>query len=350
MIGTTFKLGFDGSSVARGLGGLSRTLGRVGGQIGIGMARQVGARMTDTLGRVLMAVPDALMETADWSGGLVDMAAQTGVAVDKLVVLEEALRLSGASANDTSRIISTLAKNLREAQTDGGPAAEALRKLGMSWGDFADLPVDQVFENIMRRLAELGPAFKDTETVVADLFGAKLGFKLIRFARDFDGSMKQAANNVTGLSGAMTTAAPRIDQFFDGLGRFESLKRSLASMALDEGMRLFGGPGGADRFFDGLNVEALRPKMTEIFNMLGRNLEVVLTQDLGQSLSDMFKNLGRSLAEGFKESFSVKDLLPKFSNPFSKSTAAAGDTSGLLREANQLLAQIRDKTGTAIWS
>lgn len=374
MIGTTFKLGFDGTSVSRGLGNISSVVGRVGRQIGIGMAREVGTRMTDTLGRILSAVPESLAETMDWSGQLQDMSTQTGVSVKNLVELQEALRLSGAEGADTSRMISTLAANLSEAAKNGGPAADALRKLGLNAQEIAGMNIDQAFYTIGQRIAELtkttrtpieftylfgpkvGTQIVETsdkiaglESSMADLFGARMGYKLIRFFKDFNGSMGQARNNVGDLASAMDGGlAARIDDMGDALGRWQTLKRSLGTMALDEVGR-FGGGGGINRIFDSLDAEKFRPKIQELMSMLGRNLEVLLSQDLGKSFGDIFRNLGKSFGEGIKDSLKidVKSLMPSLMGFGSGGKTAKAESDPALQKTNTLLSDIRREVGTA---
>lgn len=347
MIGTTFKLGFDGTSVSRGLGRVTGMLSKGMNAIGRGGLERVGHGVTDLMGRIVMAVPEALKSTADWAGNMTDMSMQTGVSIEKLVLMEEKLRLAGASASDTSRIISNLANNLHTAATDGGPATDALNKLGLKARDFVGIPIDEAFEKIGRTVADLGPEFAGLDSIMADIFGAKMGYKLIRFFKDFDGSTRQAENNVGKLGGSLNNGlAADLDKFSDAMGRFENFKRSLASMALGEMFRVTGGAGGVDSLFDSLDPEKLRPKIQELMSMLGRNTEVFLSQDLSKSLGEVFKNLGRSIGEGFKESFNPKSFLPKWMGGDSASTGGApgGDTASLLKDSNQLLKEIRDKS------
>lgn len=347
MIGTTLKLGFDGTSVARGLSKVGGLFGRFSRQVGIGVARQMGAQVTDLMGRIITAAPMAMKETADWAGNMTDMSAQTGVSVEKLVLMEEALRLAGASARDTSMMISRLNDSLYEARTEGGAAKEALNKLGFMATDFRDVKVDKAFEMIGQRVAELGPEFKGTESIMSDLFGARMGFKLIRFFRDFDGGMKQAENNVGKLASAMNRQAPDLDQWSDALGRIENFKRSLSSIVLDEIFRITGGAGGVDRIFNFLDPEKVRPQIQQLVNMIGRNMEVLFSQDLTTSLGDFMTNLGRKFGEGIRESISPKAFLPPlFGFGKDKSTSMA-DPIGELKRHTSILSDIRREVGVA---
>lgn len=305
-IGTTVKIGFDASQVKAGFGALrSMFSGAMRGfrQVGIGAARQVGAQVTDLLGRLVMAIPQGIKETADWAGNLTDMSAQTGVAVSKLVLMEEALRLAGASAADTSRMISTLSDNLHEAMTEAGPAREALNKIGLFAPDIAGLTVDQAFEKIGRQVANLPADFKGLEGIMADLFGARMGYKLIRFFKDFEGGMRQANNNVGDFARRLDSTAGGYDQMSDALGRFEMRWRETMSVILDEITNMFG-TDWVDQMFDFLAPEKIRAGLA----MLKQGFA-----DLGEWISSggyktIFQDLGRAIGEGVLES--MKGVLP----------------------------------------
>lgn len=371
MIGTTLKLGFDGTSVARGLSSVGKLVGNFGRQIAIGGARQIGARMTDTLGRALSYIPDMLGNTLDWAGEVNDMANQTGIAAERFIQLQEALRLSGAEGADTSRMISMMAKNIQEAAANGGPAAEALQKIGLRAQDLKNLNVDEMFYTIGRRIAELNKttvtpftmwnndanaftehtvetteSLENMESIMSDIFGGKMGFKLIRFFKDFDGSMAQARRNVGGLASAMSGGMlGRMDDFGDALGRWETLKRSLSTIALDEFFRFSGGAGGVNAMFDKWDPEKLRGPIQDFTSMIGRNLEVVLTQGLGASLGDVMRNLGKSFGEGIRDAIQidVKSFLPKWLGGGSGQTTQASDPA--LKQTNNLLSDIRREVG-----
>lgn len=376
MIGTTFKLGFDGSSVSKGLGTVTRQLGRFGKEVGIGMARQVGARVTDLMGRIVTAIPESLKETTDWAGNIMDMANATGTSVEKLVLLEEQFRLSGVAAADSAAMMSKMAANIQDAANNGGPAADALAKIGLNAQELKGMALDKQFEAIGNALAALngttkttvkftdpfGPKFgeqiienthrlENMESITADIFGGKMGYKLLRLFNDYGASVAQAKNNVGDLATALNQGgAAAIDTWGDALGRFETFKRSLGTIAIGEIMRATGGAGGVDRMFNFLNPEKIRPQIESLVSTLGRNLEVLLSQDLTTSLGDFMKNLGREFGKGIRDSFSIKDLLG-FSAAAPVSGAPSGEAegglSGLLRETNTILGTIKERVGIA---
>jgi hypothetical protein len=304
-IGTTLKVSFDASPVKAGMKAINSLFtGTMRGmrQVGIGAARQVGAGMTDMMGRVLTAIPDSMNEMMDWVGGLYDMSNQTKVGVAELVVLEEALRLSGAEANDTSRILSTLAKNLFDARSEAGPARDALHKLGLIGGDFRDLSLSQSFELLGKTVANLPADFEGLEGIMADLFGARMGYKLIRFFSDFNGGMEEARSNVGTVAERVAKSTDAIERLGDDLGRWQMVKREAALNISDALTAAVGNDWGKTL------METLKLDTTTLTNTIRA---VLNPGHMGDTLdfTSKFKELGRIFAEGFTEGISAGSVL-----------------------------------------
>lgn len=344
MIGTTFKLGFDGTSVSRGLGRITSTIGRGLGRIGIGALERAGHRVTDLMGRLVMAIPDTIKETADWAGGLTDMATATGMSVKDLVILEEKFRLAGVSAKESGAVMSRFALNLQTAATEGGAAAEALRELGFNGQSFVDVPLDEAFKQI----AQWIPTAKNAEKIMGDLFGQKLGYQQLKLFRDWDAVTAQAINNVGKLAEAMDKGqAASLDRWADSLGRFENFKRSLATIALDEWFKLSGGAGMTDKFFDEFDPESLRPKIAAMMETVKS-----MFSDPSKFFGDAFRNLGKSIGDGIKDSLrgsiSVKDLF--FSKPKEGGKTTDSETANELKKQTALLRRISTQENVATFA
>jgi hypothetical protein len=334
MIGSTVKLGFDATAVQKGLGGLGGIFGRIGRQIGIGGLRQVGAQVTDLMGRIILAVPQAGREMLDWAGNMTDMSAQTGVAIQELLVMEEALRNTGASAADTSRIMSVFKDNLFEASQGADAQKEALNKLGFSAQDFRGVKLDQSFYAIGKRVAELGPDFEGLEGIMADLFGARMGYKMIRFFRDFEGSMAIARKNVSSFNNVSDDTFTNFDNISDIMGRWTMTRRSLLAGFL-EGVLGEAGIEKAGQSLDSIfdKVNGMSDKMREFGKVLRTSIEYVAQTGVGNVFSDMFKGLGKSIGEGIaesiRESISPKGFIQSM-NPF-----APNKSDPLLKESQK---------------
>jgi hypothetical protein len=186
---------------------------------------------------------------------------------------------------------------------------------------------------------------------MADLFGARMGYKLIRFFRDFEMHSLLAEKNIGKFADFMGgSGALKIDKFGEGMERITTLRRQMTSIFMDELLR---GPGGSDfsnSIFDALDPEKLRPKIQALVSSLGRNLEVLMGGSLeGASFGDIFKNIGKQFGEGFKESLNMNPLIPIFGKGLfggdNKSTSQVFDPEN--KRHTSLLERIEQNVGRA---
>jgi hypothetical protein len=230
MIGTTVKVGFDATSVRSGLAGIGKQFGSFGRQVGIGMARQVGARATDMIGRIIGAVPEATSELLDYAGRMNDLSAQTKESVKDLMVLEEAMRLGGAG-EDASRMIYNLQKNLQSAGKEAGPIQDAFNELtGQLAGkarQMAGMPVTEQIQEIFSYARNSGKSVGELNDLLGQLFGGKMNMKMMRLLENFDETLLQAGRNVGGFADDLNKTASALDDIGDELGRFTMLRREL---------------------------------------------------------------------------------------------------------------------------
>lgn len=345
-IGTTVKVGFDASAVRAGMSGLNGLFsGAMRGmrQVGIGAARQIGAGMTDMLGRVLMAIPEGIKETMDWAGNMNDMSKQTGLAVSKLILLEEALRNSGAEVPDTSRMISTFAENLGKAMREAGPANDAIHKLNLMVTEFKGMAIDEAFEKVGNAASNMSWGVGELESVMGDLFGARMGMKQMRFFKDIQGNMAEAEKNVGAFARRMDVSAPIYDQMSDNLGRFKMRWRETMAIIIDQAVGMFG-KDFIDKMFDFLDPEKIRQSLVFL-------REEIAGLFKGDGISGIFKSLGKQIGEGIKESigdsFSFKGLIPPWMGGGSPSSSNGGNEKTIARMDRQiqLLQTIAQKEG-----
>lgn len=365
MVGLTLKLGFDSTAVGRGLGSVGKQIGNFSKQIGIGAARQVGTKMTDWLGRALQSIPESFSEFTTWAGDLADLQNQTGISVDKLIQLQEAFRLAGTDSVDTGRMISGLASTLQKAASEGGPAADALKRIGLNAGTLANMPIDKAFESIAGAVAGLNKVtktpitfndplskkfgtsivetvdkFDGLESVLESIFGGRVGYKMIRFFKTFDDSMGKAAHNTQHLKRILDgDIINRVDDMGDSWGRFSIMFKEFMGIGFRNATR-FPMNSMMNNLQDMLSPGQIQPVMDQIGNLVGRNMEVALTQNIGQSFGDMFSNFGRKLGEGFLSMVNLKSMIfgPEVTP---KSSASAMITAPQLEQTNALLRDIR---------
>ena len=334
-IGTKVVVGFDASAVRAGMGGLKGLFsGAMRGmrQVGIGAARQVGAGMTDMLGRIVMAIPEGIKETMDWAGSMNDMSAQTGLSVSKLILLEEALRNSGAEVADTSRMISTFAQNLGEAMRETGPAQDAIHRMNLKVSEFKGMAIDEAFEKVGTAASSMSWGMGELESVMSDLFGAKMGLKQMRFFKDIQGNMVEAEKNVGRFARRMDVSAPIYDQMSDNLGRFQMRWRETMAIIVDEAVGMFG-KDWIDQMFDFLDPEKIRG----IISNVKAGITEMMSADFWKGL---LKDAGRVIGDGIRESlgdaFSFKGLIPPWMGGGGPTSSNSGEEKTIARMDRQI--------------
>lgn len=207
----------DSTAVKRGLSNIRAGFVRLGGVV-----RGIGGAMRKAFipaAAAAGALAVAFKKVADEGSELSDMAVQTGVSVEKLVIMQEALRRAGAPISDTSRMLSMLASNLKEARFEAGPAREALDDLGISLSDISGKRLDEQFMMILERIRDAGDQVQNLEGAMEGLFGARMGFGILRLAKDLDVNMEKAETSAKSYAKFMEESSASLDATADELGR-----------------------------------------------------------------------------------------------------------------------------------
>jgi hypothetical protein len=223
------------------------------------------------------------------------------------VLLGEALRLAGGEGINASMMISRFADNLGTAMRELGPAQDAIHKLNFKVSEFRGMALDEAFEKIGVRAGEMSWGMGELESTMADLFGAKMGYKLIAFFKNFDEQSKQAEKNVGALSKRMGQNAASYAETGDKLDRFANRWRELMTLIIDAGADT--GIGWADDFFESMSPEKIRTTFTFL-------REEIAGLFKGDGISGMLEGIGKQIGDGIKTSlgdaFSLKGMVPKW--------------------------------------
>lgn len=365
MLGTTFRLGFDGSAVNRGLGGIGSLLGRFSQQVGIGAARKIGYGMTDMIGRIASAVPEAIKDLTMWGGELSDMSAQTRIAAKDLMLLYEAMRLAGAAPSDVSRQMSQLAAKIHEAATViDSPAGRALKALKFDLQELRGVPIDQAFYRIGARFAEMGDEIEGAEKIMSELFGGIRGAKMLRFFRAFDKSISDAKRNMaTWADVAEGDISDNLDEMADAMGRWDMVRRRMA-FGLLKGI----GGGSIDGFGASLNniydwLSSIGPLLEDagrkMRSFLGTAIEVIAKDGLLSAMGGFLENMGRKIgvgiARGIVEAIDftpkgwgfIKGVLGGGLGTYGKTKTSSVDPEAVMRDQLRVLNLIERKVGVA---
>jgi len=125
----------------------------------------------------LTAAAQKFYAAMEAGGSLVDLSAQTGLAVDKLMVLQLAFEQAGMSAGDVQPVIGKLQKSVAEAATGNADAAAKFRTMGLSIQSLQGLSADEQLTAVGDAIGKIeNPAQRSA--MAMEIFG-KSGAKLL---------------------------------------------------------------------------------------------------------------------------------------------------------------------------
>jgi hypothetical protein len=323
---------------------VSVSLGVTGKDAVLGAFSEVGAagqKMGETFGSIagklaglaagyvsITATIGAFHGAMEKGGQLADFSDQTGIAVDKLVLLERAFENNGMKAEDLGSVINKMQKAIAAAGVEGSEAADKLGSIGIKVSDLKAMTPDQQFETIAKAIAGIeDPGTRAALTM--EVFG-KSGGKLLPFFKDFDGAIKQAQGEVGGFAKVMGENAVKFDYLGDGIA---AIGRKLMEFAAGALVNI---QGGLKEFVD----------LVKNFDAAGFGEKV--TKDIAAPL----KAIADSLLDGnFKQAlFLATELVTleamkmgnEFYNIFTASVAGVGEfIKGVFANDSYLLSYIQ---------
>lgn len=216
------------SGVARAENAM-RGLGRnIQAATGPGMFGGLASGLQSLLGGIgimatLTAATRGFYSAMEAGGALVDLSAQTGVAVDKLMVLQTAFDQAGMSASDVQPVIAKLQKSISEAATGNVDAAAKFKTMGIAIKDIQGLSADE-------QLAAVGEAISKIENpaqrsaMAMEVFG-KSGAKLLSVFSA--GGLEDVQANIGNQAQLMLENAGLFDRATDVLGTAGSKMQGL---------------------------------------------------------------------------------------------------------------------------
>jgi hypothetical protein len=151
----------------------------------------------------------------DMGGRLNDLADRTGIAVDKVMLLERAFQNSGVGADSLGPIINKMQKAIVDAGDGTSGAAVAFSKLGLSLSFIASLSPEEQLRTIGKAIAGVeDPAMRASLSM--EIFG-KSGGALNQVFANFDGELETAKNQLGSLPDIMKAGSSQFDRISDNL-------------------------------------------------------------------------------------------------------------------------------------
>ena len=143
--------------------------------------------------KVATFAADGLRDAIQLGDDLVDLNAQTGVAVDKLLELQMAFDLNGLKAENVQPVLAKMQRMIADAGSGSAEVAAKFAAMGISIGDIQGLSADEQLMKIGEAIGKIqNPAHRAAAAM--DIFG-KSGAKLL--------SVFATADEITGMAGGM---------------------------------------------------------------------------------------------------------------------------------------------------
>jgi hypothetical protein len=157
------SLGLDWSNFQRGMNGAMSSVRQLAGGASLFAGVAVAAR--------------GMMDAINMGDALVDLNAQTGVAIDKLMELQMAFDLNGMKAEQVQPVLAKMQRLIAEAGSGSAEAAAKFNLMGIAVGDIQGLNADEQLMKIGEAITKIeNPAQRSA--VAMDIFG-KSGSKLL---------------------------------------------------------------------------------------------------------------------------------------------------------------------------
>lgn len=305
MIGTTVKLGFDGKQVKTGLAGLGNLFKGLGKQIAIGGTRKIGENMTDWVGKLITMIPQAAAETMDWAGALVDMSAQTRVAVKDLMILNTAFQNAGMESVDAAKMISSMQKAIYDASHGDQEKQDFLARLGFSPKSFEGVDPIKRLRMLMSAIKDidttLDPALRDKMTEA--FFSGKVGLKSLKIVDSWAESMKEAERLLGGLANTSKETLAYWDELGDIIAtRFSVFKKLGMGSLFDSifGKDMSTGLATVNNLFDALDnigprLASVGQFLKPVLDMINRIVLDIKRMGFRDFFSSAFDSLGPTL-------------------------------------------------------
>jgi cell division protein FtsL len=214
---------------ANGIGGFfDSSFQKIAGAVSLGNIAAAGFnKAVDIAFTAAQSVVQGFGDALDLGGRLSELSARTGESAGKLLVLETAFKNSGLGAETVGTAINKLQNFMQDAANGGDKQVGAMKRLGISLAELqGKTPTEQ-----MQIFADKIAAIDDpTQRAAAssDVFGDKLGGKLLPLLNDFSPALDDAREKVGSMEQVMDENAAT----FDAAGEtIDAVKGKMAAFA-----------------------------------------------------------------------------------------------------------------------
>ena len=247
----------------------AKAFGAIGVGVGVAIAGMVAvAKAAEVAIGVVKKITEETMAMAEAGDEVAKSAKRIGTSAEELQVVRFALAEGGVAAEQAD--MAMLKLNLRLAQvaeTGKGPAAEALKKLGLNAKALQELPLDE-------RMARLADAFDDldsqgTKTAAAVSLMEEGGLRLLSAFEGGGDAIRASAEEIKSLGVISNESAAASEAQVDAIGQLHAA-------------------------LDGLKFQVLAP-LIPVITGVANGLKKILSEMDDKEIAAFAKSVARSM-------------------------------------------------------
>ena len=180
-----------------------------------GAAAKLGSMAIDAAFSAALKTVQSFGAALDMGGRLNDLADRTGIAVDKVLLLERAFQNAGVGADSLGPIINKMQKALVDAEDGTSKAAYAFADLGLSLSKLQSMSPEEQLRTIGKAIADIPDPAQRAATAM-EIFG-KSGGALNQVFANFDDEIQTAKLQLGSLPDIMKAGSSQFDRISDNL-------------------------------------------------------------------------------------------------------------------------------------
>lgn len=179
-------------------------------------------------------------------GKLNDLSAATGETAGSLAVLQRAFDNAGVGGDRVGPMLSRMAQFVGDLGTGSGKAADIARELGISLNDLKGKTPTEQMATLLRALAGVTDETKRLD-LAGDIFGNRIGAKLIPLATNFNGEIDTARGQLGSLVKILDENAQSLDELGD------AIKNGVGNKLTELAVGFLAGVKGANELADAMS-------------------------------------------------------------------------------------------------
>jgi hypothetical protein len=189
-------------------------VGKAGEALGSVFTGMVGSLAALAAGYVsVQGVIEIFKGGLDFAKEFSELSDRTGIASEKLVVLQRAFENNGVAAEDLGTLINKMQKSLEAASDPMSKQAEKIRELGLSVSGLLQLSADEQFAAIAAAVGKVTDPAEKT-AIAIELLG-KSGGKTLALMNNYSAEMEVASAQTTTLQKILQRSSGAFDNVGD---------------------------------------------------------------------------------------------------------------------------------------